>query len=64
MKMLVQNAIIDGEVVCLDAQGVSRFNELMSRRGKPIFYASTCCGSTVKICGACHSSIASTGCMN
>jgi hypothetical protein len=35
-KMLVQNAIIDGEVVCLDAQGVSRFNELMSLRGKPI----------------------------
>jgi ATP-dependent DNA ligase len=39
VKMLVQNAVIDGEVVCVDAQGVSRFNELMSRRGKPIFYA-------------------------
>jgi hypothetical protein len=62
--MLVQNAIIDGEVVCLDAQGVSRFNELMSRRGKPISMLSTCCGSTVKICGACHSSIASIGCTN
>jgi bifunctional non-homologous end joining protein LigD len=38
-KIPVKNAILDGEVVCLDAQGVSRFNELMSRRGKPIFYA-------------------------
>ena len=38
-KMLVQNAIIDGEVVCLDSNGVSQFNELMSRNGKPVFYA-------------------------
>jgi bifunctional non-homologous end joining protein LigD len=35
----VQNAILDGEIVCLDSQGVSQFNELFSRRGTPVFYA-------------------------
>jgi bifunctional non-homologous end joining protein LigD len=38
-KMPVQNAILDGEVVCLDSNGVSQFNQLMSRKGQPIFYA-------------------------
>jgi bifunctional non-homologous end joining protein LigD len=38
-KIPVQNAILDGEVVCLDHNGVSQFNELMSRKGKPVFYA-------------------------
>jgi hypothetical protein len=28
-----------GEVVCLDSNGVSKFNQLMSRKGKPVFYA-------------------------
>jgi bifunctional non-homologous end joining protein LigD len=35
----VKNAILDGEVVCLDRDCVSRFNELVSRKGKPVFYA-------------------------
>jgi bifunctional non-homologous end joining protein LigD len=34
----VQNVILDGEIVCLDSHGVSQFNELFSRRGKPVFY--------------------------
>jgi len=38
-KMPVQNAILDGEVVCLDSNGVSQFNQLMSRKCQPIFYA-------------------------
>ena len=38
-KIPVKNAILDGEVVCLDSNGVSQFNELMSRKGKPVFYA-------------------------
>jgi bifunctional non-homologous end joining protein LigD len=37
-KLPVQSAIIDGEIVCLDAQGVSRFNELFTRRGQPVLY--------------------------
>src|SRR5271166_3565859 len=37
-KLPVQNAILDGEIVCLDSQGVSQFNELFSRRGTPVFY--------------------------
>jgi ATP-dependent DNA ligase len=35
----VQSAVIDGEIVCLDSEGRSIFNELLFRRGSPIFYA-------------------------
>ena len=38
-KLPVRNAILDGEVICLDSNGVSQFNELMSRKGKPVYYA-------------------------
>jgi bifunctional non-homologous end joining protein LigD len=38
-KLRVQNAILDGEVVCLDGNGVGQFNELFSRKGHPVFYA-------------------------
>ncbi len=35
----VTNAVLDGEIVCLDDQGRSRFYDLMFNRGKPYFYA-------------------------
>jgi bifunctional non-homologous end joining protein LigD len=35
----VKNAIIDGEIVCLDSEGRSIFNELLHRKGMPTFYA-------------------------
>jgi bifunctional non-homologous end joining protein LigD len=35
----VKNAVFDGELMCLDAEGRSIFNELLLRRGCPIFYA-------------------------
>ena len=38
-KLPVENAILDGEVICVDAQGVSQFNQLLSRNGEPVFYA-------------------------
>ena len=38
-KLKVRNAIIDGEIACVDEQGRSIFNELLFRRGLPIFYA-------------------------
>ena len=38
-KLPVQDAILDGEIVCLDANGVSQFNQLLSRKGEPVFYA-------------------------
>jgi bifunctional non-homologous end joining protein LigD len=38
-KLQVKNAVIDGELVCLDSAGRSIFNELVFRRGSPIFYA-------------------------
>ena len=34
-----RHAILDGEIVCLDNQGHSRFNELLFRRGTPSFCA-------------------------
>lgn len=33
------DAVLDGEIVCLDEQGRSQFNELLFRRGEPRFYA-------------------------
>jgi len=36
-KLKVKNAVIDGEIVCLDTEGRSIFNELLFRRGYPIF---------------------------
>lgn len=38
-KLKVKNAVIDGELVCLDSEGRSIFNELLHRKGSPIFYA-------------------------
>jgi ATP-dependent DNA ligase len=38
-KLKVNNAVIDGELVCLDAEGRSIFNELLHRKGFPAFYA-------------------------
>ncbi len=38
-QLPVTNAILDGEVVCLDDRGVSHFNRLFGRRHEPVFYA-------------------------
>ncbi len=38
-KLPVNDAIIDGEIICVDSQGVSRFNELFNRKAAPILYA-------------------------
>jgi bifunctional non-homologous end joining protein LigD len=35
----VKNAILDGEVVCLDDRGVSQFTQLLRRECDPAFYA-------------------------
>jgi len=35
----VENAVLDGEILCLDSEGRSQFNELIYRRGDPYFYA-------------------------
>jgi bifunctional non-homologous end joining protein LigD len=35
----VENAVLDGEIVCLDSDGRSQLNELLYRRGDPYFYA-------------------------
>jgi bifunctional non-homologous end joining protein LigD len=34
-----EDAILDGEIVCLDDRGYSQFNTLMYRRAEPCFYA-------------------------
>jgi bifunctional non-homologous end joining protein LigD len=38
-KLPVKDAIFDGEIVCLDGRGVSQFNQLLSRKAEPVFYA-------------------------
>ena len=38
-KLPVQNAILDGEIVCLDENGVSRFYQPLHGKAEPIFYA-------------------------
>ncbi|MGB2888710.1 MAG: hypothetical protein WBC04_13525 [Candidatus Acidiferrales bacterium] len=35
----VENAILDGEIMCLDSNGHSVFKELLYRRGEPVLYA-------------------------
>lgn len=41
LAVSVHNAIIDGEIVCLDRHGVSQFNSLLSIKGREaaVFYA-------------------------
>jgi bifunctional non-homologous end joining protein LigD len=34
-----KSAILDGEIVCLDAHGCSQFKELLYRRGRAVFFA-------------------------
>jgi bifunctional non-homologous end joining protein LigD len=38
-KLKAKTAILDGEIVCLDSEGKSRFNLLLRRRAEPVFYA-------------------------
>jgi bifunctional non-homologous end joining protein LigD len=38
-QLKAQTAILDGEIVCLDPNGQSIFNELLHRKGCPAFYA-------------------------
>jgi bifunctional non-homologous end joining protein LigD len=38
-KLPVQNAILDGEIVCVDKNGASQFYQLLSGKGESIFYA-------------------------
>jgi bifunctional non-homologous end joining protein LigD len=39
LECRAQNAVIDGEIVCLDETGNSQFTDLLFRRGQPRFYA-------------------------
>jgi ATP-dependent DNA ligase len=38
-QLKAKSAVIDGELVCFDSEGRSMFNELLLRKGCPIFYA-------------------------
>jgi ATP-dependent DNA ligase len=42
-QLKVKNAVIDGEIVCLDSEGRSIFNVLLHRQGYPAFCAFDCC---------------------
>ena len=60
-ELRVRDAIIDGEIVCLDALGRSMFKELLFRRGNPVFYAFDF-GSTATICANVRCSNESESC--
>ena len=34
-----ENAVLDGELACLDEEGKPQFNRLLRRRGEPVFVA-------------------------
>src|SRR5437763_8745901 len=38
-RLKVTDAILDGELCCLDSEGRSLFNQLLYRRAEPILYA-------------------------
>jgi bifunctional non-homologous end joining protein LigD len=38
-RLRVENAILDGEIVCLDSNGHGQFKELLYRRGRTVFFA-------------------------
>jgi len=38
-ELKAKSAVLDGEIVCLDADGRSQFNEMLFRRGEPRFFA-------------------------
>jgi len=38
-KLRAKDAILDGEIVCLDENGCSQFKELLYRRGRAVFFA-------------------------
>jgi bifunctional non-homologous end joining protein LigD len=42
-NLKVKNAVIDGEIACVDQEGRSIFNELLFRRGCRYFTRSICC---------------------
>src|SRR5689334_6429304 len=39
LAQLPREAILDGEIVCLDREGRPQFDKLFYRRGEPYFYA-------------------------
>ncbi len=38
-RLRVKSAVLDGEIVCLDSEGRSVFNQLLYRKSDPVFYA-------------------------
>ncbi len=43
--------VLDGEIVTVDGEGRSRFYDLLSHRGQPVFYAFDCLSIDGVICG-------------
>jgi bifunctional non-homologous end joining protein LigD len=39
LECRIQNAVLDGEIVCLDKMGTSQFRHLLFRRDEPRYYA-------------------------
>jgi ATP-dependent DNA ligase len=60
----VKNAVLDGEIVCLDEDGRSQFYELLHRLGQQPFMPLICSGSTARICGNFPWSGGNNGCVS
>jgi ATP-dependent DNA ligase len=56
------DAIIDGEIVCLDRRGRSNFKNLLFRRDWPFFYALDLLAVDGNTCASGRSLNASAGC--
>jgi bifunctional non-homologous end joining protein LigD len=41
-ELRVKDCILDGEIVCLDREGRSQFDQLLFHRGEPFFFAFDC----------------------
>jgi hypothetical protein len=49
------STVLDGELVCLDADGCPRFYDLMYRRGECHYFDSISCGVIAMTCAPCRS---------
>ena len=43
-----RRSVLDGEIVCLDADAKTQFRDLLFRRAEPFFTRSTFCGTSTK----------------
>ena len=53
-NLKVDNAVLDGEIACIDDSGRSVFNDLLFRRRECVFFAFDLLFLNAKTCGRCR----------